>query len=175
MSVDLQQIALNTIPSLIPNLVIGFVSGGLSAWLTYRLAFRRFRAEKWWERRADAYSDILEALHESLRFAETNIAYMKSGSEVPPEQDADVRKAAAAANIEICRAANAGKLFLSSAALNRLTQFLHDSDKYKPDNWTDYLLTDYEMTSNCIDDFAQLARDDLGTRGDWPWKAWWKS
>ena len=162
-SVDLQQIALSAI-GLIPNLVVGFASGGLSAWLTYRLAFRRFRAEKWWERRADAYSDILEALHESLSFATTNIAYMKSGCEVPPEQDAEVRKRAAAANIEIRRAANVGKLFLSSAALNRLAQFLNESDKHKADNWTDYLFTDYQMTSNCIDDFATLARNDLGTR-----------
>jgi hypothetical protein len=143
MSVDLQQIAssaFSAISSLIPNLVIGFGSGLLSAWVTYRLAFRRFRAEKWWERRADAYSGILEALHESLRFAETNIDYMQSGSEVPPEKDADVRKAAAAANLEIRRAANVGKLFLSSAALSRLTKFLHENDKNARDDWTEYLL-----------------------------------
>jgi hypothetical protein len=79
-----------------------------------------------------------------------------------------VRKAAAAANIEIRRAANVGKLFLSSTALNRLTQLLHESDKNTPDNWTDYLQRDYQLTSNCIDDFAQLAREDLSTRGDRP-------
>ena len=37
----------------------------LSAWLTTVFAFRRFRAEKGWERRAQAYERIIRSLHQS--------------------------------------------------------------------------------------------------------------
>lgn len=163
MSVDWYQIVLNAAASLMPNIVTGLVSGGLSAWITYRLAFRRFRAEKWWERRADAYSGIVEALHNSLNFAETHIDYAQKGSDIPPEKDAAVRKAAQAGRDEICRAANVGKLFLSAAATNRLTRFLEESDNIKTYGWFDYLEKDYELTKTCLNEFVQLAKEDLGT------------
>lgn len=153
----------NVLTGFIPNIVTGLASGGLSAWITYRLAFRRFRAEKWWERRADAYSGIVEALHNSLKFADTHIDYMQKGSDVPPEKDAAVRKAAQAGRDDILRAVNVGKLFLSSAALNRLTRFLEESENIKAEMWLDYLETDYELTNTCLNEFAQLAREDLGT------------
>jgi hypothetical protein len=81
----------NVLTGLVPNIVTGLASGTLSAWITYRLAFRRFRAEKWWERRADAYSGIVEALHNSLKFSDTHLSYIQNGSEIPPEIDAAVR------------------------------------------------------------------------------------
>jgi len=162
MTFDWNQIS-NVLTSLIPNIVTGLASGGLSAWITYRLAFRRFRAEKWWERRADAYSGIVEALHNSLKFADTNIDYMQKGSEVPPEKDAVVRKAAQAGHDEILRSVNVGKLFLSPAALNRLTRFLEESENIKSEMWSDYLEKDYGLTNACLSEFAQLAREDLGT------------
>jgi hypothetical protein len=163
MTVDWNQVIPNVLTGLIPNIVTGLASGGLSAWITYQLAFRRFRAEKWWERRADAYSGIVEALHNSLIFADTHINYMQKGSEVPPEKDAALRKAAQAGHDEILRAVNVGKLFLSSAALNRLTRFLEESENINAEMWSDYLEEDYGLTNTCLNEFAQLARDDLGT------------
>lgn len=163
MTSDWNQIILSVLTGLIPNIVTGLASGSLSAWITYRLAFDRFRAEKWWERRADAYSGIVEALHNSLTFADTHIASMQRGGEVPPEKDAAVRKAAQAGHDELLRAVNVGKLFLSSAALSRLTRFLEESENIKAEMWTDYLEKDYHLTNTCLSEFAQLAREDLGT------------
>ena len=163
MTFDWNQIIPNVLTGLIPNIVTGLASGGLSAWITYRLAFRRYRAEKWWERRADAYSGIVEALYNSLKFADTHIDYMQKGSEPPPEKDAAVRKAAREGHDEILRAVNVGKLFLSSAALNRLRRFVRESDAVKVEGWSEYLEKDYELINTCLNEFAQLAREDLGT------------
>src|SRR6266436_7586330 len=88
----------------ISNIVIGLISGGLSTWITYRLAFRRFRAEKSWERRADAYSRIIEALHNLQKYPDTHINYLWKHSEAPTEKDEALRKAAETATDEILRA-----------------------------------------------------------------------
>jgi hypothetical protein len=148
---------------LVPNIVTGLASGGLSAWITYRLAFRRFRAEKWWERRADAYSRIVAALHNSQKFADTHIDHVQTYSEVPPEKDAALRKTAQAGRDEILRAVDVGKLFLSSATLDRLTRFVKESKNIKAEGWSDYVMKDYELINTCLNDLAQLAREDLGT------------
>ncbi len=53
--------------ALIRDLVIGIVVAVVSASVTVYLAFRSFRAEKWWERKADIYAAASNALHEVKR------------------------------------------------------------------------------------------------------------
>jgi hypothetical protein len=45
--------------SLLPSLIVGICTAIFSV----RLALRRFHAERWWERKAEAYSQIEEALY----------------------------------------------------------------------------------------------------------------
>jgi len=44
------------------------ITAPLAAWLTAQFALRRFYAEKVWERKVDAYTAIMEALHEMQRW-----------------------------------------------------------------------------------------------------------
>lgn len=147
----------------IPNILVGLSGVGLSAWITYRLAFRRFRREKWWERRADAYIRIVEALHNSKKFADTHIDHMEMGREVPPEKETILRKTAQEGRDEILRAVDVGKLFLSSAALDRLKRFVSETENIKAECWSDYVEKDYERINTCLNDLAQLGREDFGT------------
>jgi len=43
-------------------LLIGVGISGITAWITVKLALRRFYTEKWWERKAQAYSEIIGSL-----------------------------------------------------------------------------------------------------------------
>jgi hypothetical protein len=40
----------------------------VAAVLTVRLSLRRFHAERWWERKAEAYSRIIESLHAAMEY-----------------------------------------------------------------------------------------------------------
>ncbi|WP_261835830.1 hypothetical protein [Vibrio ishigakensis] len=48
------------IAKLVVQILISVSAAFLAAWL----ANRRFRNEKWWERKADAYTNLIEALHD---------------------------------------------------------------------------------------------------------------
>lgn len=48
-------------------LIISIVTALVTAWVTVRLSLRRFRAERLWERRVDAYQAVLGALHRVSR------------------------------------------------------------------------------------------------------------
>jgi hypothetical protein len=88
---------------------------------------------------------------------------METGSEVPPEKDAALRKTAQEGRDEILRAVDVGKLFLSLAALERLKRFVSDTENIKAEGWADYVEKDYELINTCLNDLAQLGREDLGT------------
>jgi len=45
------------------NLLVGVPVALLTSWLTVKFAFRRFQSEKWFERRVDVYTKVIEALH----------------------------------------------------------------------------------------------------------------
>ena len=54
--------------SLIPALIIAIAT----AFLTVRLALRRFHSERWWERKVEAYTRIIEALHDLIEYSSAN-------------------------------------------------------------------------------------------------------
>jgi hypothetical protein len=55
--------------SQIANFATPPVVAVLTAIITVQLSFRRFQAERWWDRKADAYSRIIEALHHAIAHA----------------------------------------------------------------------------------------------------------
>ena len=69
--------------TLITGIVIAVVSSFVSARVTVHYALKRFHSEKWWERKAEAYGAILEALHHVRNHADTNIAFLERGKELP--------------------------------------------------------------------------------------------
>jgi len=43
------------------SIFTAIVIAAISSWITVQLSLRKFRAERWWERKAEAYSKIIEA------------------------------------------------------------------------------------------------------------------
>jgi hypothetical protein len=87
------------------------VGGIVSAWLTYVFAWRRFRTEKWWERRADAYEKIMDALHSAKRFSDVHLEGLMHGKVEPkPDEVTTLREQSKAGHDYILRAIDTGRL-----------------------------------------------------------------
>ena len=50
---------------------VAILASWITARLTVRLASRQFQSERWWERKADAYSAVVHALHNMRGYVET--------------------------------------------------------------------------------------------------------
>lgn len=50
---------------------VAVLAAWLSARVTVRLSTRQFQSERWWERKADAYSALVHALHNMRGYVET--------------------------------------------------------------------------------------------------------
>ena len=69
-------------PLQIGNLVVGLVIAVVSARVTVHFALKRFYSEKWWERKAEAYSSIIEALHHIRNYADHHMEFEMRGAEI---------------------------------------------------------------------------------------------
>ncbi len=66
----------DTLSPIVPAL-ISAVTTGLVAYLTIRNAVGRFYREKWFDRKVEAYMDVIEALHHIQRQENADYEYMQ--------------------------------------------------------------------------------------------------
>ena len=76
----------SSLAPVIPSLVVGVCT----AIITVRLSLRRFRSERWWERKADVYSRIVEALHNAMEYCEAMSDESLTKIEITPDRKAQL-------------------------------------------------------------------------------------
>ena len=145
------------------QIVVGVIIALCSAWVTVKLSLAKFRAEKWWERKIDAYTKVFEAFHYLKSFSDNHIHAEMRGHDLPEETDKEVRLKSRLAHQEIDKYTDIGAFIFSTEFYKRLKQFQRDSAKVSNDSvaWTDYLINDQEVTETCLNDLIELAKIDL--------------
>lgn len=134
----------------------------VSSWITVQLSLGKFRHEKWWERKADAYANVIEALHYSKQFAEEHFEADIEGRKISSDKDAELRANAKKANAEISRVASIVAFLLHDKAINRLALLAREENEASNTaDWWEYLDRDLRATSSCLDDIIKIAKADL--------------
>jgi hypothetical protein len=82
------------------ELFAGTCVAWLTAYLTVRLAFRRFYSEKRWEQKRDAYTKLLTALHQMKEHAIYEERTLDTHLLMPPESDVEAEWKAHARRVE---------------------------------------------------------------------------
>ena len=148
----------------VTTILAGIVIAAVSSWITVQLSLRRFRAEKWWGMRVDAYKRLIEALHDSKAFSETHLEADYKGRQIPEEADKELRARAKEASREIARAADLAGFLLGDEARTRLTMYQKEEAKASDTNdWQVYIHGDWSATNSCLQDLIEIARRDLKT------------
>ena len=114
---------------LIP-IISGVIISIITALLTVHLSLRRFYSEKWWERKAEAYSNIVEALYVVRMNQQAVLTALESGQEFPDEEYDILAKRARSAQSEIVKVTSIGAFIISqdaSDALDRLARALQEA------------------------------------------------
>jgi hypothetical protein len=150
-------------PTFWANLLIGIVIAVVSAITTVFLAFQRFRREKWWERKADAYSRIIEALHLMKRGLEDDLEHIQ-GDRRPDEEPSDeaiheFRRAEA----EVHKAIDTGSFLLSQDAQNAMEQLKTDLSHAGRPAGIGALGVEIDALGGCLEKLPDIAKRDLGT------------
>lgn len=158
--------------NLVMQLGIGVVVAVVSAIVTATLALRRFKGEKWWERKAAAYADTIEALHQLKRSLQEELDCLNEGAQPTIDGLLPYLKERFATQLDsVHRAADTAPFLLSKAATSELNNFLVEFARAEADN-SDPISPEWDAkakdallaTDRCLQQMISHGRGDLGIR-----------
>jgi hypothetical protein len=141
--------------------------GWISAWI----ALRRFRSEKWWERKADAYSSLVGSIHDVHDEADQVFDVELIGGELSDERRKELEEASRKGRADIRRKASFASFIISERAgmiLRKLDgglfQAAHTLDLMKAIDLT------REHTESALNNLRAEAMRDLGIAPMTTWR-----
>ena len=151
----------------IPAFAVGLAVAYGTAQFTARHALRGFRSQRWWERKADAYTAVIEALHGMKRYSEY-WWQVKTGeiSARGDEYEERLRGQHRIARDEIDKALDVGSFLFSHEACGALATMqqgiegAEDAERRSRDSF-EYAEGCGEAAKACLAVLPALARKDL--------------
>lgn len=143
-------------------IVSGLLVAVVTSFLTARLAFRRFYSERWWERKAEAYTALIEALYQILDYPSSLLDEELGEREVSEDRKEELSAQSERANRAVTKAMIVGALVLSPRTVEILKEFR--KGKYRADGARSYfdLLDEHAHTAaTAINAVVEEAARDL--------------
>ncbi len=152
--------------NLLISLIISVVSAVVSARVTLHYALKRFYFEKWWERKAEAYSSILVALHHLKNYADNELASEKVVEpSLRPKVDKvleELKEKMIDGIAEIRKSADIGAFVISEEAVGALNTLMQELDaSTKTQNWHEHLNLRLSAVKKCLESMRYIAKNDL--------------
>ncbi|OQW56830.1 MAG: hypothetical protein A4S17_13160 [Proteobacteria bacterium HN_bin10] len=153
-------------------LAISAASGLGAAVVTVWLSLRQFQQQRWWERKLDAYTQVVEALHHMTTFLDADLAATGLGApSVGGGRSVELNAKYKKANADLARIIDMGELLLSRRAIRELREMCQriETAEKRSDTHMDYLSRALSAVLECQKKFLPIARRDLKlSRGLFP-------
>jgi len=144
------------------NILAGVPVALLTAWLTVKFALRRFQSEKWFERRVDAYTKVIEALHFMKHCTERQLRAAERGADLPKETEKELVNSYRKGLADLRRLTDMGALLFSPQAATVLDT-LNSELKAATDeqSWWEHLDAESAAISKALSELRPIAKKDL--------------
>ena len=144
------------------QIVAGVVIAMVTAVVTVRLSLRSFYSERWWERKAEAYTAVIESLHHMKRYDDTMLELTYEGRELAEERKNELLERSQKAYDEFKRLMDVGSFVLAPDAMEELRTLEKEFRKAgNAQTWHDHLEISLAATQVCLDNLRQIGRKDL--------------
>ena len=132
-----------------------------TAFLTVYLAFKRYKSEKWWDRKAQCYFETIEALNKIMEACDANIEARSNSSVVCGVEELNEKYVKGKAFF--ITQTNIGRLLLSKKAYDALIAFDHELSRMEQEADEGRRIAGIRgAAEKCIDTLIPIARKDLG-------------
>lgn len=145
------------------NFFLGIPLAVLTSWLTVSFSLRRFRSEKWFERRLDSYTKVIEALHFMNNCIDAEMKAEQQGYEINEKIKAELHDSYAKGSADLRRLTDMGALIFSAEAV-LLLDTLNCEISAASDALTYWENLDAEgaAITKCLSALRSIAKRDLG-------------
>ena len=141
--------------------VLSAIGGFAGAWLAARFALSRFYLERTWERRADAYTAIFDALHDMEKWFDKHIESEEQGRELSKDDVARLTEDYQKAGADLKRRVAKETWLISDNFRSRLRALEEALSQRTTTNWPEFLETSSGALNSAVDDLRRIARSDL--------------
>ncbi len=139
-----------------------------TAIITVRLSLRRFANEKWWERKADTYTRIMEALHRMKAYCDGMFANDTSSEMISEEKKADLFRGWQQSIADLQRSMDMGSFIVSKAANQVLMALIHKLNELNYTETEGYPWERFsqqsQVISNTLAAIRTIAKKDLNVK-----------
>lgn len=149
------------IVAVIPALIIAGVTA-LVAYFTITRSMRQFYSQRWWERKADAYSKIIETLTDFEHCYIEEIDQLTYEERFTVNDKKRLRESFREAQESIRKAAIIGAYIISDDTAKTLSNLLYGLQKEDPKgDWSKDLINHHELVRKSIEEIKRHAKKDL--------------
>lgn len=157
-------------PPWVQDILVGLIPATIiaafTAVATVHLALRRFRSERWWDRKAEAYSRIVESLVSAVTYFDVMIDYWENNpGDTTKKGREDLQERYEVARLELKKAAGIGAFIISSDAVDALREL----EKRPALSWDDeppweIFSAELRAHEKALGTIREIARRDLRVR-----------
>jgi hypothetical protein len=149
---------LDIVKALIPGIIIA----ALASFLTVRLAIRRFHEEKWWEKKQEIYSRLLETLHHLKNYAAEHYEGQCDPNYITDEKRKELERDWKKFSREFAKLLDLASFHLSSEAVAVLDEYeKKKAEARKSDDIFEWIDGDLAAVSECLEKLKKAAKRDL--------------
>lgn len=144
------------------TVVSGIPVALLTAWVAVVLALRRYKSEKWFERRIDAYTRIIESLHHMKETTQRQLRAAERGVEIPSDAEKDLIDSYRKSSADLRRLTDMGALVFSAEAVEILERLNGEREEaMQEQSWWEHLDAEAAAINKCLREIRFIAKRDL--------------
>jgi hypothetical protein len=144
--------------TILPGIIIAI----FTSILTVRLAIRRFHEEKWWEKKQEMYSSLLETLHHLKNYAAEHYEDQINPDHITNEKREELMKDWKKFSREFAKLRDLASFHLSNNAVAILDEYeKKKAEVRKSNNIFDLIDGDLAAVSECLEELKKAAKRDL--------------
>ena len=152
-------------PELLLNIFASLIVAAATAALTIYFGLKHFYAEKWWERKSEAYFAIIEILHTVRTYTDSKYTQtlLTRAPKATEQQELNARLQAASS--ELRREIDLGSLIISAEGVSVTHKLMAELDaSIKTNNMSDHFRLKLAEIDDCLFNLRRIARQDLTHR-----------
>ena len=152
----------NWIPDILKVILPGLIVAVFTSILTVRLAIHRFYKEKWWEKKHETYSSLLETLHHLKNYAAEHYEGEIKPDHITDEKRQKLTKDWKKFSREFAKLRDLASFHLSDEAVAILNKYQKKkAEARKSKTIFEWIDGDLAAGSECLEELKKAAKRDL--------------
>jgi hypothetical protein len=149
---------INLLTGLVPAILVAIVT----SITTVVLALRRFRQERWWNKKEAMYAELLETLHGLKRYTESYLERYHSDSD--KEGQDEINRIWKECSAKLSRLEDLASFQMSNRAVAILRDYSKDCAAARSENTYEWAEGDLVAVEDCFEKLKSEAKRDLKIR-----------